>query len=82
MLVESDYLGAVTTVVQQHARRSLVVLITDLVDSTASAELLAALGRLTPRYLPFCVIYVTLKLTIKLTLLPKTFQVPMLVLLP
>ena len=55
VLVESDYLGAVTTVVQQQARRSLVVLITDLVDTTASAELLAALGRLTPRYLPFCV---------------------------
>jgi uncharacterized protein (DUF58 family) len=30
-------------------------LITDLVDATASAELLAALGKLTPRYLPFCV---------------------------
>ena len=30
-------------------------MITDLVDVTASAELLAALGRLTPRYLPFCV---------------------------
>lgn len=55
VLLESDYLGAVTSVVQQQTRRALVVLITDLVDVTASSELLAALGRLTPRYLPFCV---------------------------
>jgi uncharacterized protein (DUF58 family) len=55
VLLESDYLGAVTSVVRQQTRRALVVLITDLVDITASAELLAALGRLTPRYLPFCV---------------------------
>ncbi|MDJ0678021.1 MAG: DUF58 domain-containing protein [Calothrix sp. MO_167.B42] len=55
VLLESDYLGAVTHVVQQQTRRALVVVITDLVDRTASAELLAALSRLSPRYLPFCV---------------------------
>ncbi|MDJ0620873.1 MAG: DUF58 domain-containing protein [Calothrix sp. MO_192.B10] len=55
VLLESDYLGAVTYVVQQQTRRALVVVITDLVDATASAELLAALSRLAPRYLPFCV---------------------------
>ncbi len=55
VLLESDYLGAVTHVVQQQTRRALVVIITDVVDATASAELLAALSRLTPRYLPFCV---------------------------
>jgi uncharacterized protein (DUF58 family) len=33
----------------------LVVLITDVIDKTASAELLSAMTRLTPRYLPFCV---------------------------
>ncbi|ASC73630.1 hypothetical protein XM38_046010 [Halomicronema hongdechloris C2206] len=55
VLQESDYLGAVTTVVQQQPRRALVVLLTDIVDSTASAELLSALMRLRPRYLPFCV---------------------------
>lgn len=55
VLLESDYLGAVTNVVQQQPRRALVVLITDIIDNTASAELLAALGRLTPKYLPFCV---------------------------
>ncbi|MBW4519207.1 MAG: DUF58 domain-containing protein [Scytolyngbya sp. HA4215-MV1] len=54
-ILEPDYLGAVTTLVNQQTRRALVVLITDLVDVTASTELLAALGRLTPRYLPFCV---------------------------
>jgi uncharacterized protein (DUF58 family) len=32
-----------------------VVLLTDLVDATASTELLAAMGRLSPRFLPFCV---------------------------
>lgn len=55
VLLESDYLGAVTYVVKQQSRRSLVVVITDLVDATASTELLAALSRLAPRYLPFCV---------------------------
>lgn len=55
VLQEPDYVGAVTRLVNQQTRRALVVLITDLVDATASAELLAALGRLTPRYLPFCV---------------------------
>ncbi|MBW4418486.1 MAG: DUF58 domain-containing protein [Myxacorys californica WJT36-NPBG1] len=54
-ILEPDYLGAVTTVVNQQTRRALVVVITDIVDKTASAELLAALGRLAPRYLPFCV---------------------------
>lgn len=55
VLLEPDYVGAVTSFVKQQNRRSLVVVITDIVDSTASAELLAALVRLTPRYLPFCV---------------------------
>ena len=55
VLLEPDYVGAATTLTQQQSRRALVVLITDIVDATASAELLAALGRLTPRYLPFCV---------------------------
>lgn len=32
-----------------------MVLITEIVDTTASAELLAAMGRLTPCYLLFCV---------------------------
>jgi uncharacterized protein (DUF58 family) len=55
VLLESDYLGAVTNVVQRQTRRALVVVITDIVDVTASTELLAALSRLAPRYLPFCV---------------------------
>lgn len=55
VLLESDYLGAVTTVVQRQTRRALVVVITDLVDAIASTELLAALTKLAPRYLPFCV---------------------------
>jgi uncharacterized protein (DUF58 family) len=55
VLLESDYLGAITNVVRQQTRRALVVVITDIVDVTASAELLAALSKLAPRYLPFCV---------------------------
>jgi len=55
VLQESNYLGAITTVVKQQPRRALVVLLTDIVDSTASAELLSALMHLRPRYLPFCV---------------------------
>lgn len=54
-LLEPDYMGAVSKLVSQQTRRALVVMITDIVDTTASAELLAALSRLTPRYLPFCV---------------------------
>ncbi|GAB4533357.1 MAG: DUF58 domain-containing protein [Pleurocapsa sp.] len=55
VLLEPDYLGAVTKVVTQQTRRALVVVITDIVDVTASNELLGAMIRLTPRYLPFCV---------------------------
>jgi len=55
VLWEPDYMGAVTKVAKQQSRRALVVLITDIIDITASAELLAAMQRLAPRYLPFCV---------------------------
>lgn len=55
VLLEPDYFGTTTTVVKQQTRRALVVMITDIVDATASAELLSAMIHLTPRYLPFCV---------------------------
>jgi uncharacterized protein (DUF58 family) len=55
VLMEPDYIGAVTTVNRQQTRRALVVLLTDIIDQTASAELLQAMAKLTPRYLPFCV---------------------------
>lgn len=55
VLLEPDYLGAVTKVITQQTRRALVVVITDIVDETASRELLSAMMRLAPRYLPFCV---------------------------
>ena len=55
VLLEPDYLSAVTRVITQQTRRALVVTITDLVDVTASSELLGAMMRLSPRYLPFCV---------------------------
>ncbi|MCS6958854.1 MAG: DUF58 domain-containing protein [Pseudanabaenaceae cyanobacterium SKYGB_i_bin29] len=54
-LLEPDYMTAVGKVVQQQTRRALVVMLTDIIDETASAELLTAMTHLTPRYLPFCV---------------------------
>jgi uncharacterized protein (DUF58 family) len=54
-LLEPDYMGAVTRLVDHQTRRALVVIITDIVDEISSAELLTATMRLTPRYLPFCV---------------------------
>jgi uncharacterized protein (DUF58 family) len=55
VLQESDYLAAATHVAQQQHRRSLIVTITDIVDKTASAELLSAMARMRPRHLPFCI---------------------------
>lgn len=55
VLREPDYGSAIGRLVQQQTRRALVVCITDLIDPTASRELLTALTQLTPRYLPFCV---------------------------
>lgn len=54
-IMESDYVNAVTMVANQQSRRALVVVITDIIDITASSELLSALGRLRSRYLPFCI---------------------------
>jgi uncharacterized protein (DUF58 family) len=54
-LLEPDYVGAVTTLAMRQTRRALVVLITEVIDATASIELLAAMGQLAPRHLPFCV---------------------------
>lgn len=54
-IIESDYVNAVTAVATQQSRRALVVMITDIIDGTASSELLSALGRLRSRYLPFCI---------------------------
>jgi uncharacterized protein (DUF58 family) len=54
-LLEPDYVGTVNTVISRQSRRALVVILTDIVDQVASAELLNALSRLAPRYLPFCV---------------------------
>ncbi|MBF2077493.1 MAG: DUF58 domain-containing protein [Synechococcales cyanobacterium T60_A2020_003] len=55
VLLEPDYVNAVSQTTKQQTRRALVVIITDIVDKTASSELLTALGQLAPRYLPFCV---------------------------
>ncbi|MGB0561939.1 MAG: DUF58 domain-containing protein [Spirulinaceae cyanobacterium] len=54
-LLEPDYFGVINQIVTQQTRRALVVILTDVVDWTASSELLTALARLVPRYLPLCV---------------------------
>jgi uncharacterized protein (DUF58 family) len=53
--VESDYVGVASQVLNQYSRRALVVMLTDIVDEIASQELLGAMGRLSPRFLPLCV---------------------------
>lgn len=53
--VESDYVGVASQVLNQYTRRALVVMLTDIVDEIASQELLGAMGRLSPRFLPLCV---------------------------
>ncbi len=55
VLTESDYVAVVSRILNQYTRRALVVLLTDIVDEIASSELLAAMARLAPRFLPFCV---------------------------
>lgn len=57
VLKESDYIGTVSTLLGQYTRRALVVMLTEIIDETASGELLAAMARLTPRFLPFCVTF-------------------------
>jgi uncharacterized protein (DUF58 family) len=52
---ESDYAGVTAQVLNQYHRRALVVLLTDIVDEIASQDLLVAMGRLSPRFLPLCV---------------------------
>lgn len=55
VLIESDYVAVASRVLSQYTRRALVVLLTDIVDAIASKELLSAMARLSPRFLPFCV---------------------------
>ncbi|BAC09634.1 DUF58 domain-containing protein [Thermosynechococcus vestitus] len=52
---ESDYVGTVSAILGHYTRRALVVVLTEVIDEVASQELLAAMARLTPRFLPFCV---------------------------
>ncbi len=55
VLEESDYIGTVSTILGHYTRRALVVVLTEIIDAVASQELLGAMARLTPRFLPFCV---------------------------
>ena len=53
---EPDYETILTGVRQRYAKRSLVVLFSDMFDPAASAALLAGLAALTPRHLVLCVL--------------------------
>ncbi|HIK25480.1 MAG TPA: hypothetical protein IGP91_06960 [Thermosynechococcus sp. M46_R2017_013] len=55
MLAESDYGGTVSAILGHYPRRALVVVLTEVIDEVASQELLAAMARLTPRFLSLCV---------------------------
>ncbi len=54
-MIEPSYSRALEFVAANSKRRSLVVLITDLVDEEGSKELLTSLGLLRPRHLPLVV---------------------------
>ncbi|MBF2096896.1 MAG: DUF58 domain-containing protein [Gloeomargaritaceae cyanobacterium C42_A2020_066] len=53
--VEPHYLETLAEVMAHQTRRALVVMLTEVVDPTASADLMVALRRLAPRHLPLCV---------------------------
>ena len=53
---EPDYETVFTQLRRTYARRSLIVLFTDIFDPVTSAAVLAALGSLVPRHLPLCVL--------------------------
>ena len=52
---ESDYVAVTSQVLNRYTRRALVVMITDFMDDIASQDLLVAMSRLRPRFLPLCV---------------------------
>jgi uncharacterized protein (DUF58 family) len=54
-LIEPSYARAFNFFGANYRRRSLVVILTDLVDRDASAELLAHTSKLVPRHLPLIV---------------------------
>jgi uncharacterized protein (DUF58 family) len=53
--VEPDYAGALSFFASAQKSRSLMVVLTDLTDVTASQTLLSGMASLSPRHLPFCV---------------------------
>ncbi|MCS7225751.1 MAG: DUF58 domain-containing protein [Gloeomargarita sp. SKYB31] len=55
VIQEPDYGGVMRTVLQRQTRRTLVVVLTEVLDTTASRELMRALEHLLPRHLPLCV---------------------------
>lgn len=53
--IESDVGRALAVLATRHARRSLIVLLTDIVEATESGDLIVHLGYLARRHLPLCV---------------------------
>lgn len=56
-LVESNFQAAFTQVGTQLRKRSLIVIMTQIIDDTAATELLRTVRSLRPRHLPLCVIF-------------------------
>lgn len=54
-MVEPDYAGILAYFAAAQKGRSLMVVLTDLIDPTGSQALLNGLASLSPRHLPFCV---------------------------
>lgn len=55
VMVEPDYMGALSFFASAQKSRSLMVVISDLTDPTGSNSMLSGLASLSPRHLPFCV---------------------------
>jgi len=53
---EPDYETTFARIRRQNAKRSLVILFTDIFDPVTSNSILAGLGALVPRHLPICVL--------------------------
>ena len=53
---EPDYETVFTELRRRHAKRSLVILFTDIFDPVTSAAVLAGLGTLVPRHVAMCVL--------------------------
>ena len=72
--VESDYWQVIAEVMSMLRRRSLVILLTDVLDATASAGLINNLTRAAEHHLVLCVVLTEPKVRDLATLIPATVE--------